>query len=217
MKEKGGKGSKGKGKGRAVADEEDEEDGDEENIGATVEIDKRDTLCDRAIIGFCRMNVLSPPADMVFGSWNNRPLKETEAMKLAKQMRDTKFAPFARANLLPLIISRDHVEESCLQKEVNVEMAPMLELTEQAMLAGTKFQFAGGRHRKRATEILRSKSVNKVTNLEEKIAQLKESSKTIKESKLHHLEGLLKDERDINAKIGIWGIIIYDKGEEICR
>ena len=160
------------------------------------------------------MNILSPPAEVVFGKWNDRLLKESEAIKLSKEMQRTKFAPFARGNLLPLIISKEQVGESCLQKAPNVENAPIFELTEQATSSGMKLFFAGGRHRKRATEILQANSLKQITDLEERITQLKESSKKVPESKLRHLEALLEEEKAVSERIGIWGIIVYDEGEE---
>jgi hypothetical protein len=213
----------GKGKKRALEDiegEDDEDDDGQEEIeeaegtGATTAIDPLDTICNQAIIANCKINVLDPPAEMIFGTWNHRPLDEAQALNLAKDIIDTAFSPFAPGNLLPLIISRDALVGSCLKVDPNIEGAPMLELTEAAKEAGTKLLFAGGRHRKRATEILHDKSMTRIAKLEKEISKQSESSNKLAEVTKRNLERMLKEENELKAKLGIWGVIVYDKGEK---
>jgi hypothetical protein len=155
---------------------------------------------------------------MVFGTWNHRELKEKEAKKLAKEMTITKFSPFASSNLLPLIISGDSLDPSCRQIHPSAEAAPMLELTEAAKEDGTKLLFAGGRHRQRATEILHENSKEMVGMLEERITEMKEAlKKGLREGtveKIENLERMLNEEREFKERVGIWGVIAYDAGEQ---
>jgi hypothetical protein len=211
-----------KGKGRAddngETDEEEESGEDDgEAGGATAVINTLDTLCNESIIGICRINVLDPPAQMVFGTWNRRELREKEAKKLAKEMTVTKFSPFASSNILPLVISGDCLDPSCRQTNPNVELAPMLELTEAAKEAGTKLLFAGGHHRRRATEILYENSKEMVGKLEEKISEMKAAMKKGArqgtEEKIQDLEQMLKEEQILKEKLGIWGVIAYEAGK----
>lgn len=114
------KGKKGKepldkGKGRAIEDDEGEDEMEVEVGVGTTEINTTDTICNKAIISICRMDILNPPTPMIFGMWNKRLVVEKEAQRLAKEMTNTKFCPFATANLLPLIIKRNALDDSCIQ------------------------------------------------------------------------------------------------------
>jgi uncharacterized protein YbaP (TraB family) len=169
-------------------------------------------LCNEAIVAYCRIDVLNPPAEMVFGTWNHRPLNEKEAAKLAKEMEATKFSPFALANLLPLVISPELLDPSCIKMDPNVEAAPMLKLTEEAKAAGTKLQFAGGRHRRRATELLRLNSNKRIADLEQTINDARESKK-VKEETMRSMERMMEEEKAVKESVGVWGVIVYNAGE----
>jgi hypothetical protein len=193
--------------------ESDEGNMEEEEALPTTEVNQLDTVCNQSVIAICKMNIFDPPAEIVFGTWNQRELVEKEAMKLATEMTATKFSPFGMANLLPLVINKNALEASCMKTDANVEAAPMLELTEAAKAAGTKLLFAGGRHRKRATEILLQKSKTAIAEIEELISKTKETTKKGKEDKVANLEGMLEREKELKGVLGVWGIIVYDEGE----
>jgi hypothetical protein len=222
-----------KGKGKAVEVEEEGAEGDDVAEGADDEADEDyiegkdadieklqgltternplDTLCNQAIIAICRINILKPPVPMVFGTWNQRPLRESEAKKLAKEMEFTKFSPFNQSNLLPLIISPMALQPSCVHKDLDAESAPLLELTEEVIAKGQKLQFAGGRHRLRATQLLHEKAQGKLSKLQDKLNKLRDAEG--KEDKVESVEQLLQKEQEAMEQLGLWGVLVYDEGE----
>ena len=200
--------------------EEIEEDGRPDaslSKGATASINKLDTVCNKAIIAMCRLNVIEPPAPLKFGTWNERQLREKQAEKLAKQIIIDKFSPFSPANRLPLVIPRDKLDPSCISIDLNTETAPFLKLTETAIRTGTALTFAGGRHRVKASEILWQTSNEKTEALEAQIKKTKHSlEKNDREelrNKLSEQETTLKDEIAFRDSICVWGITVYDEGE----
>lgn len=93
----------------------------------------------------------------------------------------------------------------------------MPELTAEAKAAKDKLVFAGGRHRKRATEILYENSKEMISKLEDQIARLKESTNGNREAiekKIQNKEKMLDNEIALKERLSIWGIIVYDEGEE---
>jgi hypothetical protein len=215
---------KGKGKEKAMmevdeGENEKEEDGDEDEEememgGTTTTINRMDTICNEAIITICRIDIQNPPAPIDFGEWNKRSLDEKEAKKLASEMIKSRFGPFAYGNMLPLIIKREKLDPSCIKKTLDAEAAPLLRLTEEALEEGITLQLAGGRHRLRATEILRERSLKMIGALENKIAALKEAEKKgKKEGVIGHLERMHAEERALYCRLGVWGVIVYDEGE----
>ena len=201
-------------------EEEEEEVAEEEGGGTTMEINDVDTMCNQAVVSICRIDLFDPPAKIQFGRWNKRPLVEKEAKKLATSISMSKFRPFATGNLLPLIIPRTALHPSCIQLSHDVEAAPMLELTEEAKASGALLNFAGGRHRQRATKILQDRMTERIGTMEEKQSKLMKGELKGGEAKIGMLEEMLEKERAIRDKIGIWGVIVYDEGEYLvldCR
>jgi hypothetical protein len=237
---KSGKGSPGKGKGKRgiqrhgmshleeqleyldVVDAEDDQ-ATVEVVGVTTEVNPLDTYCNQAIFSYCRLDVLKPPAPLKFGTWNDRPLLEKQAKSFATQISNTTFRPFAQGNLLPIIVERKYIDPACLQMNPNTEMAPILRLSAEA-LDDPKFELklAGGRHRRRATEILREQSKARVLKLRDSISdvrmKMKEADEKNKkldkfEDKLRGLEKMLEEERQVEKTISMWGVILYDAGK----
>ena len=225
-------GETGKGEGKStrgtdVADEGEgeEEEGKEsvEGQGASAKGEPMDTMCNEAIFGYCRVNLFSPPAPIVFGRYNKRPLVEAKARSFAVNVGATNVRPFARGNMLPLVISKSDIEEECYQVKPNVERAPFLKLkAEVGGRSGYGLKFAGGRHRYRAMEMLREKSREIVTSLKDKIGETQSvMKKTEGEGKRHanavekigELEQRLKAEMEVEENLSVWGVILYEEGE----
>jgi hypothetical protein len=234
---KRGKGGSGKGKERKVSKgaaevskddgmevgDEDDDEGVVEGLGVTAEVNPLDAYCNTAIFSYCRIDILQPPAPLKFGTWNDRPLLEKQAKTFATQISNTSFRPFAHGNLLPLVIGREYVDSSCVEMNPNAAEAPFLKLTSVAV-RDKKFelQFAGGRHRRRATELLREQSKARITKLRDGIAEartkIKEGEEKNKrvdkwEEKVRALERSLGEEKNLEETISIWGVILYDAGK----
>jgi hypothetical protein len=211
------------GGGKEPIEEEDQTDEEEETVGwATMEVHPMDTVCNQAILTICKIDMIAPPAPIVFGTWNDRALNEKQAKLLATEITNTMFRPFATANLLPLILRRDAIEASCISLNPNAEAALMLELTEDAIASGTQLLFAGGRHRQRATQILQGKSRDMIQKLKDDVSDLKKLEKGDGEEgkrregyqeKLRGLERMLAEEMALEKRIGVWGVVVYDAGE----
>jgi hypothetical protein len=200
--------------------EDEEEEGVVEGMGVTAEVNPLDAYCNGAIFSYCRIDILQPPAPLKFGTWNDRPLLEKQAKMFATQISNTSFRPFAHGNLLPLVIEREYVDEACIQMNPNAAEAPFLKLT-AAALSDKKMElkFAGGRHRRRATELLRDQSKARIVKLREGIADLRGKMKEAEEKgkrrdkfeeKIKVMEHTLVEEKQLEETISFWGVILYD-------
>jgi hypothetical protein len=213
------KGKKKKGKGKKMAKARDSEN--DQGGGATVVMNSNDTLCNEAIIAVCRINVLEPPAPIHFGTWNDRPVNSNWAKGLASEMMHS-FRPFATASMLPLIANKDDLEESCKVMDLNAEAAPMLTLTRRALDSAIVLKFAGGRHRVHATHVVRDELQDKIVKWNGQIMATKgklagegntEEQVLRWKKKLEMLETVLAAEEGALARIGIWGVLVYDAGK----
>ena len=213
---------KGKGKGKKKAEESNGEPAESSKTGGTpmVLFNAMDTVCNAAIIGHCRIDLMNPPAEIEWGVWNDRELKLRQATVLAKELTSM-FSPFVASNMLPLVIKAEYVDKSCKAMKWNVEESPMLRLTDEAIKAGIKLQLAGGRHRLRATEIVKEQVKKKINDFKVQIAERKEKlsmegiSAGLKEKleeKVGALEQALAAEESSEVRFGIWGVMVYDAG-----
>jgi hypothetical protein len=211
----------GEGKDEEV-DEEDEDDFEEGVRTRTTERNKLDTICNQAILAICRLNVLHPPRPLRFGVWNSRPLDETKTTDLLNAISKSELRPFATSNLLALIIDKEALDPSCMKKDPNAEEAPFLTLTEEAKNSEMELTFAGGRHRMEVTARLEQKSAAAIARFQDQIEVQKHKKEvalekakptdTIEE-RITRLEEEMKVEQEVRDTIGIWGVIVYDKGE----
>jgi len=215
---------KGKGvkKGEEGSEAEEEEGTKGEGVGASTTLDVMDTLCNKAIFGYCRVDLFNPPAPLHFGLFNKRPLVEAQAKKFAMTVGSTNVRPFGRNNLLPLVISKEDVEAESYDLKANVEKAPMLKLKAEVVgRADYGLKLAGGRHRHRAMQMLREKSKELVIKLRDKLTEaqrgLGESEAGGKKheklkAKIEELEELLNVEKEVEKNVSVWGVILYDLG-----
>jgi hypothetical protein len=217
-------------KGKMRADKEDDErdeQADEEEstkeeeetefVGVSSEINILDTLCNQSVIALCRINVFDPPAEIVFGKWNDRHLKESEAVRLLQSITETKFSPFAAANHLPLILPRYALDPMCMKTNPNVEEAAFLSLTDDARKKRVKLTFAGGRHRQWVSYLLRERCDKEIEKLTKLIADLKKKAmnkgKAPSVEKIQRWEKMVNEEKVLRERVGIWGVTVYDWGE----
>ena len=228
MKEKKAK----KGKERATEKEgkkgsegsegsEGEEMREMKRVGASATTDAMDTVCNDAIIGYCRLNLFKPPAPLRFGLYNKRELMESQAKKFAMTMGAVR--PFARGNMLPIVIAKEDVEEECYRLIPNVEKAPFLKLKPGvAERKGYQLKFAGGRHRYRAMELLVQKSKDTLKDLQSKITETDKKMKEEKtgenkrealEKKKEELQEQQRAERGVENMLSVWGVVLYEESE----
>jgi hypothetical protein len=227
-KAKGKETGPGKGKAQALVTAGDQggqqgaDDSDVDEYHApTAELEHMDGICARALFTYARINLFQPPAKIVFGEWNKRPAVESKARELAKSIIEQRFRPFASDSLLPLIIDKTAIEPNSIYTTPNVEDAPMLQLTETSVRNGVQLPLGGGRHRLRAAQIIKEMAEEKVKTYQEDIEELKKKAAKAKEGsvlaeslakRIRMREVQIKMERDIQAKIAIWGIAVYDQG-----
>jgi hypothetical protein len=76
-------------KGDEGLDGSDEEEEGPSKGGASTTLQPMDTYCNSAIIGYCRVNLFAPPAPLVFGLYNKRPLVDARANKFATNIGST--------------------------------------------------------------------------------------------------------------------------------
>jgi hypothetical protein len=234
---------KGKGKGKGKRNEEGEGEGNvlvgtsaqdvvaadgEDNSdldqyqAPTAEVDSMDGICARALFTYARIDLFHPPLEVIFGKWNTREEVDSKARELAKAIVDQKFRPFASDSLLPLVLDKSAIEPSSIYTTANVEDAPMLQLTEAAVQSGMGLTFAGGRHRRRAAQIIKEASMEKAKKYQEEIDEQKKKLEKVKPGsvaadtitkRVRMREAQITMENDIQNKIGIWGVAVYDRGE----
>ena len=234
---KGNKGKKGKeggkektGKGGEKGEEEGSEgtegeggegEGERKVVVASTTIDAMDTVCNDAIFGFCRLNLFDPPAPLVFGTFNKRPLVESQAKKFAANMGPVR--PFARSNMLPLVIAKEDVDEGCYKLSPNVEKAPFLKLKAGvAERIGYGLKLAGGRHRHRAMQLKRDDSKEVMTKIRDRLTEARDALKEGKggaknqktlQKNIEEMEQQLEEEREVEKILSVWGVVLYEEGK----
>lgn len=181
-----------------------------------------------ATITYAKIDVFNPPLPIRFGTWNDRELDKAEAEKLAKHM-GSNFQPFNFRNLLPVILPREALDVEAYMGTRIREDAPMLKLS-AAWVDGLADEdrfipMAGGRHRVAASDILRDDLLQqragwdtKLIGVKERLGKRKEGDQTEGAQRLtreqEDLEQAIEDITVHVEQIGIWGVIIYERGKE---
>ena len=97
----------------------------------------------------------------------------------------------------------------------------MLQLMETLVHNGVQLPLAGSRHRLRAAQIIKEMSEEKLKTYQEDIEELKKKAGKAKEGlvaaesiakRIQMREVQITMERDIQEKIVIWGVVVYDQG-----
>lgn len=204
-----------------VKDEGEDESGEEYHAPSAA-VETLDGLCGRALFTYARINLFKPPLEIEFGEWNRRPEVESQARDLAKSIVEQKFRPFASDSLLPLIINETAIDPASIHTTPNIEDAPMLTLTAQALQSGMTLKFGGGRHRRRAAQIIIEtceekvkKFVDEIDDLQKRVDKAKEGSTAAEAlaKKIRLKEMQIVMERDVKEKMKIWGVAVYREGE----
>ena len=181
-----------------------------------------DSICNQAIITICRIDIRNPPAEIVFGKWNDRALNQLQAKQLALDIKKNDFRPFTSKNLLPLIVPRAALDPECIHPQLDASNAPFINLTPDAIRTGVQLTFAGGRHRHEASRIIQAEVKETIEALQDNIEELerkigvaeeKKKSTAKMEKTLEAYNKELEGQEEWQKKAGIWGVIIYDEGE----
>ncbi|SRR6266576_2261568 len=77
------------------------------------------------------IDLFDAPKEIHFGQWNSRPVVIGEWKKLKMSLTVQGIKPFSPENMMPLIISRRHVDPSCIQKSVSGYEAKKFVLSEE--------------------------------------------------------------------------------------
>lgn len=210
-------------KGKMVVDDS------EINVGSEQDVDMEDGTpmgvnaiaisAQRAIFSLNRINLRSPPVDLKFGQWNDRPLKMNRAKELLATMRSQELRPFLLQNMLPIIIPRSDVDSTCLSLDFqHTSTSPMIKLTASGLSKG-RIQLAGGRHRYHAVKL----AVDETTTVIEKVREQieKERAKNPKtdlarqkrDDVVVEMERMVKEKEQFMDAISTWGVILYDQGK----
>ena len=175
----------------------------------------------RAIFSLNRINLRTPPLEVKFGEWNDRPLKMNRAKDLLATMKSQELRPFLLHNMLPLIIPRSDVESSCLSLDFQqVSTSPMLKLTATG-LAKKVLRFAGGQHRFHAVKLAVDETKILIQKTREQID--KERERTLKtdqarakrDEAIVEMSALIKEKEAFMDSISTWGVILYDEGKDL--
>jgi len=208
---------KGKGKEKQHSEVEDEDEREEGMIKCTISASIRVTkgsldneLAD-AMIGFAKVNLLSPLKPIFFGSFNSRPIDNKSVQALVANMEFVGVQSDRYENAIPLLVNPGDIDLSSIERDItDISQAPDLKLTNESV---EMFQAAGGRHRMEAVKVLNVRLEEKIEVLRRQIERLK-----IKKSNKNNerRQALTQDLKILEAKmagLGWWTVILYNKGK----
>jgi len=165
------------------------------------------------------IDLLKSPKEIHFGKWNSRPLVPQEWGKLKVSLTAQGVKPFSMEHMMPLVISRRHVDLACVDNNVDGYNAKMLVLSEEGKNELRKLEMAGGRHRMAAVQSIKEDMVDDLDKLKKLRQSAKrkrvtkdEASAKMDETVKRYDEKIASVEEEI-SRTGLWGVILYDKGK----
>lgn len=180
-------------------------------------LDNLDASIQAAQFSINVIDIFAPPKPILLGKWNPRALKESEAVKLKTEMISEEIRPFQFENLLKCIIDPKHVDPACVSASIlrGLHEAPVLKLSEVGENELETIDLAGGRHRKRALELIKAERQDKLKRLKESLVKEEQKAqKTGADSEaVEVLSQKIEDETSYIAGLGRWGVILYEAGE----
>jgi hypothetical protein len=180
-------------------------------------LDNLDASIQAAQFSINIVDIFNPPKPILLGKWNPRVLKESEAVKLKTEMLSEEIRPFQFEHLLKCIIDPKHVDPACVSASIlgGLHESPVLKLSEAGENELATIDLAGGRHRKRALELIKAEREDKLKYLQDSLVKEEQkAAKTGEDSQaLQALEQTIEDETSAIAGLGRWGVILYDAGE----
>jgi hypothetical protein len=165
------------------------------------------------------IDIFNPPKEIVFGRWNPRALKETEANKLKQQFLLDEIRPFRFENMFNIVVDKRFIDPSTISLKIDGgnQNAPMLKLSVEGIASLSHLDFAGGRHRLRAMQMVKTERMDKLKKLQDQVRKLKDRNANKGEErdgeKISRLEATIKEESLYLSKFGKWGVMLYDSGE----
>ncbi|KAF8872026.1 hypothetical protein BD779DRAFT_1679979 [Infundibulicybe gibba] len=155
---------------------------DEELTGSTADDDAQ-----AAIISINLMDIVNPMKPLNFGRWNDREMKESQALILHASMKASSFSTTKFENMIPLIMNIASLDESCINTDIKgIKLAPRLVLSEKGNELREIFA-AGGRHRRQAARIEARALTDKI-NIMRKSMQDDGDGSSATEEKIRELE-----------------------------
>lgn len=181
-------------------------------------LDLQDGRAQAARFSINVIDIFNPPKPIVFGRWNPRPLRDSEANKLKNQLLIDEIRPFRFENMFNLIIDKRFIEADTISQTIDGgnQNAPMLKLSVEGIAALQQLDFAGGRHRVRAMEMIKAERSDKLKKFQDQLRKFKDKAEDTGEDrdaeKISQLELTIKEESTYLAKFGKWGVMLYDSG-----
>jgi hypothetical protein len=165
------------------------------------------------------IDLFDTPKTIFYGKWNQRPIDSAQWKRLKGSMTLQGMKPFSSENMMPLVISPQHVDPSCIQNSMNGYQAKMLVLSEEGERELTTLDMAGGRHRMAAIQSIKEDKVKALKKLTIKRTSVdkrkvkRPAAVANKEAQLAELEDKIASLEDEISKVGRWGVMLYDKGK----
>lgn len=173
-----------------------------------------------AQFSFNAIDLFNPPKPINFDKLNSQPFKPVEWKKLQVTMTAQGIRSFTVEHMMPLIISRRHVDPACLSDSLNGIENRMLVLSKEGEEELGELEMAGGRHRNRALEAIKDakekeleKLITKRSRIVSKREVVEEEAKVRKEEHVNECDRVIGALEEELARIGRWGVILYDKGK----
>src|SRR5271169_1923566 len=154
---------------------------DEENVENTMlqtASDILDASIQAAQFSINVIDLLDPPKPIRLGKWNARALKESEAIKLKTQMLMDDIRPFQFENLLRCVIDPKFVDPACVQPSIlgGIHGAPALKLSAEGERTLATIDLVGGRHRKRAINLIKLEREDALNQMRESLKRHEEKA-----------------------------------------
>lgn len=177
-----------------------------------LEHERRDAAVAAAKIGMGKINVLTIANMLKFGTYNDRLKNNSHVNKMIASFEKNGIQWGTQANALPIVIERARISPGQTLEGSWTDSTTLKEVkfTDQEPLI-----FASGQHRVAALQKYTKRYSDEAEELQARLKHLEGEDSVTKEEAEEHADvrKRLGDVKGHLTRIGMWGVVLYDKGE----
>lgn len=183
-------------------------------------VNEKNEKKDNARIGFARFDVLKYEDHVTFGTWNPRPLVDSQVKDLENSFWVNGLNRFHDKNLIPIVVNKVWLKNGTYSETSDTgQSLPELKFTDK-IPKDWKVKAASGQHHVAALKRWLEQRQSELTGVKAELEKLmSQDAQTLDRMDLDLMNNAKKKERDelegIIAYNGSWIVALYDEGKSI--
>ena len=181
------------------------------SIDPASEAKRLDAAVEEARIGIGYINVLTIANPLKFGTYNERPEKETETNKMVTSFNMHGIQSLKEANALCVIVKRSRLAtgQTFAGQWTKEESLQEIQFNDNAEIV-----FASGQHRVAALKKMNKNTLDELSALVKRNTKLTELENPTEEQveEQHEIREQIGEAKGKLKRLGKWGVILYDEG-----